>query len=109
PRPIHGTSWVTFRNRPEALLDEADRFIRARHRSVEHLLDTVDWGVACVVYVETDRIQHCLSRYISPDHPDYPELTRTSLAAKVGDMYRLLDECLGRLVERTTPEDLIVF
>jgi predicted AlkP superfamily phosphohydrolase/phosphomutase len=109
PWPINGTSWVTFRNQPDPLLEEADRFIRARQKSCEHLLDTTDWQVACLVFVETDRIQHCLSKYVSSDHPEYTELRRTALAGKVRDMYRVLDECLGRLVERTGPEDLILF
>jgi predicted AlkP superfamily phosphohydrolase/phosphomutase len=107
--PINGTSWVTFRNRPESLLEEADRFIRARQRTCEHLMDTTDWQAACLVFVETDRIQHCLSRYVSPDHPDYGELSKTALAGKVRDMYRLLDDCLGELVARSRPEDLILF
>lgn len=109
PWPINGTSWVTFRNRPEPLLEEANRFIRARQKACEHLLDTTEWQVACLVFVETDRIQHCLSKYVSPDHPDYPELSKTDLAEKVLDMYRLLDEGLGRLVERAGPDDLVLF
>jgi predicted AlkP superfamily phosphohydrolase/phosphomutase len=109
PWPINGTSWVTFRNRPEPLLEEADRFIRARQRACEHLLDTSDWQVACLVFVETDRIQHCLSKYISSDHPEYAGLSTTAIAEKVRDVYRLLDQCLGRLVARTRPEDLVLF
>jgi predicted AlkP superfamily phosphohydrolase/phosphomutase len=109
PWPINGTSWVTFRNRPEPLLDEARRFIAARHKAIEQLLDTTEWRVAVAVYVETDRIQHCLSNYISPDHPDYPERSKSALASKVVDVYRLLDECLGRLVERSGPDDVVMF
>lgn len=109
PWPINGTSWVTFRNRPEPLLEEADRFIRARQKACEHLLDTTDWQVACMVFVETDRIQHCLSKYISSDHPEYPDLSKTALAEKVRDMYRHLDDCLGRLLDRTRREDLVLF
>jgi predicted AlkP superfamily phosphohydrolase/phosphomutase len=109
PWPINGTSWVTFRNRPVPLLEEASQFIRARQKAFEHLLDTTDWQVACIVFVETDRIQHCLSKYISSDHPEYPDLSKTAVAEKVRDMYRLLDECLGQLVERTGPEDLVLF
>ncbi|HEY3210515.1 MAG TPA: alkaline phosphatase family protein [Actinomycetota bacterium] len=109
PWPINGTSWVTFRNRPEPLLEEAGWFIRARQKACEHLLDTTDWQVACLVFVETDRIQHCLSKYVSPDHPDYAELSQTALAEKVRNTYRLLDDCLGRLVARTQPDDLILF
>jgi predicted AlkP superfamily phosphohydrolase/phosphomutase len=109
PWPINGTSWVTFRNRPDALLEEATQFIRARQRSAEHLLDTTDWMVAGVVFVETDRIQHCLSQYLSSDHPAYAELAGSALAERIIDVYRLLDDALGRLVERTGPDDLVLF
>ncbi len=109
PWPINGTSWVTFRNRPEALVAEAAQFVVARHRAIEHLLDGTDWQVAVAVYVETDRIQHCLSNHISPDHPDYAELSKTAVAEKVVDLYRRLDDCLGSLVSRAGPEDLVLF
>jgi predicted AlkP superfamily phosphohydrolase/phosphomutase len=109
PWPINGTSWTTFRRRPEALLQEAMEFVRARQATVEYLLDTTDWEVACLVFVETDRIQHCLSQYISSDHPGHAERSKDSLAEKVRDVYRLLDEGLGRLVERAGPQDLILF
>jgi predicted AlkP superfamily phosphohydrolase/phosphomutase len=109
PWPINGMSWTTFRNRPEPFLEEAVEITRARQRTWEHLLDTTDWEVGCAVFVATDRLQHCLSRYVGPDHPDYPTLMKEPLAEKVRDVYRLLDEGLGRSIERTTPEDLVVF
>jgi len=109
PFPINGISWVTYRNRPEALLDEAGVFIRARQRAMERLLDTTEWQVACLVFVATDRIQHCLSTYVSPDHPDYPAGSTTALGSRVRDMYSLLDEGLGRLAERASPDDLVLF
>ena len=109
PWPINGISWVTFRNRPDALLREAAEFVRARRSSMEHLLDTTPWRVACLAFMATDRIQHCLSKYVSPDHPDYPELRTTDVAAKVRDVYRELDEALGSIVSRTTQDDLVLF
>lgn len=109
PWPINGTSWTTFRNRPGALVEEAVDFVRARQRATEHLLDTTDWQVACVVFVETDRIQHCLSQYVSDDHPEFAERSKEPLAEKVIGVYRLLDEGLGRLLDRARPEDLVLF
>ena len=109
PFPINGISWVTFRNRPDALLDEATRFIRMRTGAMERLLDTTAWRVACLVFVATDRIQHCLSKYVSPDHPDYGELSKTPLAGRVRAMYSLLDDSLGALAGRAGPEDLVMF
>ena len=107
--PINGMSWTTFRHRPEPFLDEVREFVTKRQRTMEHLLDTTDWRVACGVFVATDRVQHCLSNYISPDHPEYERLSKQPLAEKIRDVYRLLDEGLGRLVDRTGPEDLVMF
>ncbi|HEY1332525.1 MAG TPA: alkaline phosphatase family protein [Actinomycetota bacterium] len=109
PFPINGMSWTTFRGRPEPFLDEAVELTRARQRATEFLLDESDWRVACAVFVATDRMQHCLSQYISSDHPDYLRRSKEPLAAKIEDVYRLLDEGLGRLVERTGPEDVVLF
>ncbi len=109
PWPINGISWVTFRNRPDALLEEAARFVRARRRSMEHLLDTTDWRVACLAFMATDRIQHCLSKYISPDHPEYGMLSKTALGRKVRELYHLLDDALGALVSRASADDLVLF
>lgn len=109
PWPINGISWVTFRNRPEALVDEASAFVRARRRSMEHLLDTTDWRVACLAFMATDRIQHCLSKYISPDHPEYAVLKDTDVARRVRDLYRELDDALGALASRASDDDLVLF
>jgi predicted AlkP superfamily phosphohydrolase/phosphomutase len=109
PWPINGMSWTTFRNRPLPFLEETVEITRARQRAWEHLLDTTEWKVACAVFVATDRLQHCLSRYVGPDHPDYPMRSKEPLAEKVRDVYRILDEGLGRTMERTTADDLVLF
>ena len=109
PFPINGMSWTTFRHRPEPFLEEVREFVTRRQRSMEHLLDSTEWRVACLVFVATDRVQHCLSNYISPDHPDYDRRSKEPLGEKVRDIYRLLDEGLGRLLERTTRDDLVLF
>lgn len=109
PFPINGISWTTFRHRPERLLEEARAIIRGRQRATEHLLDTTAWRVAVAVFVAPDRIQHCLNEYVSSDHPEYATLSKEPLAEKVVDVYRELDEGLGRLVARTTEEDLVLF
>jgi predicted AlkP superfamily phosphohydrolase/phosphomutase len=109
PFPINGMSWTTYRHRPEPFLDEVTFFVESRQRAMEHLLDTTDWRVASMVFFSTDRIQHCLSQYLSSDHPEYREASRTQLAERIRDVYRRLDEGIGRFVERTTPDDLVVF
>ena len=109
PFPVNGMSWTTFRNRPEAFLDEAAEITAKRQKTFEYLLDTTDWDFATLVYVSTDRIQHCLMEYIHPEHPKYPEWKDKPVAKQVRAVYQQLDDGLAKLLERTTEEDLVVF
>jgi predicted AlkP superfamily phosphohydrolase/phosphomutase len=102
-------SWTTFRNRPEAFLDECAEITAKRQKSFEYLMDTTDWDFATLVYVSTDRIQHCLMEYIHPEHPAYPELKDTPVAKQTRAIYQQLDEGLARLLARTTDDDLVIF
>jgi predicted AlkP superfamily phosphohydrolase/phosphomutase len=109
PFPVNGMSWTTFRNRPEAFLDECEAITARRQKAFEHLLDTGEWDFGALVYVSTDRIQHCLMEYISPDHPDYPELKDSAVAKQTRAIYQQLDSGLAELLRRTTEDDLVIF
>jgi predicted AlkP superfamily phosphohydrolase/phosphomutase len=109
PFPVNGMSWTTFRNRPDAFLDECAEITEKRQKSMEHLLDTTDWDFATLVYVSTDRIQHCLMEYIHPDHPEYEQNKDGPIAKKTRAIYQQLDDGLARLLERTTDDDLVIF
>src|SRR6266542_755457 len=86
PWPINRMSWTTYRNRPAPFLEEVVEVTSARQRTMEHLLDTTDWRVACLVYLSKDRV-----------------------AEQVRDVYRMLDDGMGRLLSRTGPDDLVIF
>ena len=109
PFPINGMSWTTFRNRPEAFLDECAAITDKRQRTFEYLLDTTEWDLGVLVYVSTDRIQHCLMEYVAPEHPRYASLKDSPVAAKTRAVYRQLDDGLARLLARTTDDDLVIF
>ena len=109
PFPINGMSWTTYRNRPEAFLEEAAEITAKRQHAFEYLLDTTEWEFGVLVYVSTDRIQHCLMEYIHPEHPRYPELKDSPVAKQTRAVYQQLDEGLGRLLDRTTDRDLVMF
>jgi predicted AlkP superfamily phosphohydrolase/phosphomutase len=109
PFPINGMSWTTFRNRPDAFLAECTDITAKRQKTFEYLLDTTEWDFATIVYVSTDRIQHCLMEYVSPDHPSYEGLQGTPVAAKTRAVYHQLDDGLARLLKRTSDDDLVMF
>ncbi len=109
PFPVNGMSWTTFRNRPEAFLDETAAITEKRQKAFEYLLDTTEWDFGVIVYVSTDRMQHCLMEYIHPEHPAYPKMKDTAVAKQTRAVYQQLDDGLARLLERTTNDDLVIF
>ncbi|HVF54047.1 MAG TPA: alkaline phosphatase family protein [Actinomycetota bacterium] len=109
PFPVNGMSWTTFRNRPEPFLEQCAEITAARQKSFEYLLDTTDWDFGVLVYVSTDRIQHCLMEYIHPEHPAYPTAKDTAVGEQVRAIYRQLDDGLAELLKRTTDDDLVIF
>jgi predicted AlkP superfamily phosphohydrolase/phosphomutase len=61
------------------------------------------------VWVSVDRTQHALSNYVAPDHPDAARNEKTATGAKVRDVYKQLDDAIGRFVSRTRDDDLVLF
>lgn len=106
--PINGGSWTTFRHRPLDFVSELTNLTARRAAAMRTLLDDEPWDVACLVFVATDRLQHCLLEYVHPQHPRHAEAAATPVAERVRDVYRLLDRELGSLVERTDDEDLVI-
>jgi len=107
--PINGGSWTTFRHRPDDFVADLEGLTLRRAEAMRTLLDEEPWDVACMVFVSTDRAQHCLLEYIHPGHPDYPEASASPVAERVRELYRLLDQELGSLIERADDDDLVIF
>jgi len=106
--PINGGSWTTYRNRPTELVEELEGLSRKRAEAMRTLLDEEDWDAACIVFVSPDRAQHCLLEYVHPGHPAYAEVSKSPVAERVRDLYRLLDAELATLLERVDEDDLVV-
>ena len=107
--PINGMSWTTYRNKPDAYLDEAYEVTGKRIAVSEHLMDNTEWDLMASVWVSIDRTQHALSNYVAPDHPDYVENKDTRIGRKTADIFRQADEAIGSFVSRAKPDDLILF
>jgi predicted AlkP superfamily phosphohydrolase/phosphomutase len=106
--PINGGSWTTFRHRPLELVADLEELTRKRAAAMRTLLDEEPWDAACIVFVSPDRIQHCLLEYVHPGHPAHADVAASAVADRVRDVYRLLDQELATLVERTDDDDLVV-
>jgi predicted AlkP superfamily phosphohydrolase/phosphomutase len=107
--PINGMSWTTYRNRPDAYLDEAFEVTGKRIKVSEWLMDNTEWDLMASVFVSIDRTQHALSNYVAPDHPGYEKNRDTRIGKKVVDIFRQTDEAIGSFVSRASDDDLILF
>ncbi len=107
--PINGMSWTTYRNRPDAYLDEAHEVTAKRIKVAEWLMDNTEWDLMASVFVSIDRTQHALSNYVAPDHPGYAANRDTRIGKKVADIFRQTDEAIGSFVSRARDDDLILF
>jgi predicted AlkP superfamily phosphohydrolase/phosphomutase len=97
PFPINGMEWGRFQDQPDDLLDEVARLVRERTSSYEVLLEG-DWSVATAVFVAPDRLQHPFGAYLLPTHPEYGRLSETATAARIRDIFSLLDQSIERLM-----------
>lgn len=107
PFPVNGLEWMHFRDRPEALLEEARRLVEERTASFLALMEG-RWDASVCVYVESDRLQHAFGAYLLPSHPDYAQLSNTAVGDGLRDFYRLLDQCTERLVSAAGPNTTTV-
>jgi len=82
---------------PDALLARIAAKTQDHFRVAQHLLRTRPWDFFAMVEMGTDRLHHGYWRYIDPAHPRYRPGTR--LEEKVIDYFRLLDGCLGELLD----------
>lgn len=101
---------------PSAFDDEsqADEYpvwedvLARQQRVLEELMVRQDWNLFFYVSMAVDGIGHHFWKYLDPTHPDY----EVSLAEKYGDtlhqIYKLEDQRIGRVLERLTPDDLLL-
>jgi predicted AlkP superfamily phosphohydrolase/phosphomutase len=91
-----------------AYLQEMLDVAEMRTRATLALMDEIDWDFFMVVFRGTDDVQ-MLWHLHDPQHP----LHDAKLAAEIGDgveqVYRALDDCVGRLLDKVGPRtDILV-
>ncbi|MDP9227410.1 MAG: alkaline phosphatase family protein [Actinomycetota bacterium] len=96
PFPVNGMEWKRYESHPEALVEEARRFVEERTRSFEVMLEG-SWDVAVCVYVAPDRLQHPLGAYLLPSHPSHAEVSDSPLGESIREVFRILDQAIDRL------------
>jgi predicted AlkP superfamily phosphohydrolase/phosphomutase len=98
----------------EHVLDDRDflqqclDFDREREVMFFDSLDKVKQGVCVCVFDGTDRMQHMFWRYLDRDHPARPKEVPASLGTVIEDLYRRMDELVGRTMARCKSKDTLL-
>lgn len=93
---------LPFCDRLESMLEERGKVVR-------HLLDQEPWDLFVTVWVEMDRMQHCIWQFIDPDHPFYDAEGAAKYEERILDVYRLLDVRIGEMADRRGDDCDIIF
>jgi len=93
---------LPFCERLETMLNERGKVIR-------HLLDDEPWDLFVTVWVEMDRMQHCIWQFIDPEHPYYDKEGAALYEERILDVYRLLDKRIGEMVDRRGENCDVIF
>jgi predicted AlkP superfamily phosphohydrolase/phosphomutase len=91
-----------------AYLEELFRLADMRNRTARYLLGREPWDFFMMVFNETDFVQHWFWKYIDPHHPDYCEEGRSRYGDSIFEIYRLMDEYIGRFLEFVDEDTLLL-
>lgn len=74
--------------------------LEGRGTLVRQLMERQSWDLCWVVWVEMDRMQHCLWHIFDRSHPYHDEILARRYREPILDIYRLLDVRVGEMLER---------
>lgn len=85
------------------------QMIEGRGKLVRTLMEQEEWDLFCCVWVEMDRMQHCLWHIFDDRHPRYDATLAEKYGDAILDIYRLIDVRIGEMVERRPPGSNVFF
>jgi predicted AlkP superfamily phosphohydrolase/phosphomutase len=92
----------------QAFLEQAYLNHVERERMLFDALDKTRNGLVACVFDTTDRIQHMFFRYLNPRHPALKDKERTGHAGAIEDLYKRMDDLLGRIKDRLEDGDELI-
>ncbi len=90
-------------------LDRLRHLLDRRGQLVRRLMEQEQWDLFCTVWVEMDRMQHCLWHIFDPLHPNHDAALAAKHRPAILAIYDLIDLRVQEMVERAPPGANIVF
>jgi predicted AlkP superfamily phosphohydrolase/phosphomutase len=92
-----------------AFLDQCEGVWREREAMLLHELERLEAGLLYCLFDTPDRVQHMFWRFREPDHPSHRgQGVPAGMAGVVEDQYRRADATIGRALERTDDQTLVI-
>jgi predicted AlkP superfamily phosphohydrolase/phosphomutase len=91
-----------------AYLDLIRKSFSQREKLFFHLMENQPWDFFMGVFILPDRLQHVFWKYLDPETGLYGTEIAQRLRGAVIDCYRLMDDFIGRLVERLSSDTLLL-
>jgi predicted AlkP superfamily phosphohydrolase/phosphomutase len=88
----------------QAFLDQAYLIHEEREAQFFDALEKTRRGLVCCVFDITDRVQHMFWRYLEKDHPANEGKDTQQHRDVIPQLYRDMDQLLGRVMERVAKE-----
>jgi predicted AlkP superfamily phosphohydrolase/phosphomutase len=93
----------------EAFLDQCAKVWREREAMMTLALERFEGGLFYVLFDTPDRIQHMFWRFREPDHPAHRgKLPDREFAGVIEECYRHCDALVGRVLEATDEQTLLI-
>jgi len=73
-----------------------------------HAMDKTKKGLVTCVFETTDSIQHMFWRYLDESHPALQSRQASMSAKVIEDLYKRMDELVGKVLEKTDEKDVVV-
>ncbi len=91
----------------EAFLKQAWMIHEERERMFFDAVEKTRQGAVVCVFDITDRLQHMFWRYLEADHPANPGKDTEWHRHAIRDLYRKMDELVGRLLQKVDDETVV--
>lgn len=92
----------------DVFLDEARAENDWKERLTLEELDRSDFDLLISCWTATDRVAHMFWRFRDPKHPLYSPEGAAKYGTVVEEMYRRMDQTVGRVISRLAPDDLLM-
>jgi predicted AlkP superfamily phosphohydrolase/phosphomutase len=90
-------------------LERLYAMIRGKAQAIQKLMQQESWDVFCAVWVEMDRMQHCLWHIFDDRHPKYDAGLAAKYQAQILAVYTALDTEIGKMVAAAPKGSNILF